>query len=109
MSNARRLIPTTLVTLCAAAGVLAFAGAPALAASTRSVIGHFGPGGPGVGVFSNPQSIAVEQSSGDVYVYDAGHGFASDRRADYDPDSARLARLRTLQLFSRSSSVRSEM
>jgi carboxymethylenebutenolidase len=44
-----------------------------------------------------------------VYVYGAGHGFASDRRADYDPDSARLARLRTLQLFSRSSGVRSEV
>jgi len=44
-----------------------------------------------------------------VYVYDAGHGFASDRRADYDPDSARLAHLRTLQLFSRSSGVRSEI
>jgi carboxymethylenebutenolidase len=35
-----------------------------------------------------------------IYQYDAGHGFVSDRRADYDPDSARLARLRTLQLFS---------
>ena len=44
-----------------------------------------------------------------VFVYDAGHGFASDRRADYDPDCARLARLRTLQLFSRSSGVRSEV
>jgi carboxymethylenebutenolidase len=36
-----------------------------------------------------------------IYIYDAGHGFASDRRADYDADCARLARLRTLQLFSR--------
>jgi carboxymethylenebutenolidase len=44
-----------------------------------------------------------------VFVYDAGHGFASDRRADYAPDGARLARLRTLQLFSRSSGVRSEI
>jgi carboxymethylenebutenolidase len=34
-----------------------------------------------------------------IYVYDAGHGFVSDRRADYDPDAARLARLRTLQVF----------
>ena len=42
-------------------------------------------------------------------VYDAGHGFASDRRADYSPDCARLARLRTLQIFSRSSGVRSEI
>ena len=36
-----------------------------------------------------------------LYSYDAGHGFASDRRADFAPDSARLARLRTLQLFAR--------
>jgi carboxymethylenebutenolidase len=44
-----------------------------------------------------------------VFVYEAGHGFASDRRADFAPDCARLARLRTLQLFSRSSGVRSEV
>ena len=43
-----------------------------------------------------------------VYVYDAGHGFVSDRRADYDADCARLARLRTLQVFSQASGVRSE-
>jgi carboxymethylenebutenolidase len=44
-----------------------------------------------------------------AYVYDAGHGFVSDRRADYDPDCARLARLRTLQLFQKATGVRSEM
>jgi len=38
-----------------------------------------------------------------VYVYDAGHGFVSERRADYSADSARLARLRTLQLFKQAS------
>jgi carboxymethylenebutenolidase len=38
-----------------------------------------------------------------VYLYDAGHGFNSDRRPDYHADSARLARLRTLQLFARNS------
>lgn len=43
-----------------------------------------------------------------VYVYDAGHGFVSDRRADYNPDAARLARLRTLQLFQRSGGARGE-
>jgi carboxymethylenebutenolidase len=37
-----------------------------------------------------------------VYVYDAGHGFVSDRRKDFDADAARLARLRTLQVFARS-------
>jgi carboxymethylenebutenolidase len=34
-----------------------------------------------------------------VYVYDAGHGFNSDRRTDYNEDCARLARQRTLDLF----------
>lgn len=43
-----------------------------------------------------------------VYLYDAGHGFVSDRRADYDKDSARLARLRTLQLFQQASGARGE-
>lgn len=43
-----------------------------------------------------------------IHLYDAGHGFVSDRGADYDADCARLARLRTLQLFQKSSGVRSE-
>jgi carboxymethylenebutenolidase len=43
-----------------------------------------------------------------VHVYDAGHGFVSDRRADHDPDSARLARLRTLRLFQHASGARGE-
>jgi carboxymethylenebutenolidase len=44
-----------------------------------------------------------------VYLYEAGHGFVSDRRRDHDPDSARLARLRTLALFARSGGARGEM
>jgi carboxymethylenebutenolidase len=43
-----------------------------------------------------------------IYLYDAGHGFFSDRRADYNADCARLARLRTLQLFQKSSGARGE-
>ncbi len=34
-----------------------------------------------------------------VHVYEAGHGFNSDRRNDYHPESARLAFERTLALF----------
>ena len=34
-----------------------------------------------------------------VYVYPAGHGFNSDRRTDYDAESAKLAKERTLELF----------
>jgi carboxymethylenebutenolidase len=34
-----------------------------------------------------------------VYIYDAGHGFNSDRRTDYNAAAAKLARERTLELF----------
>ena len=34
-----------------------------------------------------------------VYIYEAGHGFNSDRRADYNEAAAKLARQRTLDLF----------
>jgi carboxymethylenebutenolidase len=44
-----------------------------------------------------------------IYLYEAGHGFVSDRRSDYDADSARLARLRTLALFANNGGGRSEM
>ncbi|WP_374472127.1 dienelactone hydrolase family protein [Phenylobacterium sp.] len=44
-----------------------------------------------------------------IYLYEAGHGFNSDRRADYHEDSARLARLRTLQLFALNGVGRGEM
>ena len=43
-----------------------------------------------------------------VYRYDAGHGFNSDR-ADHHPDAARLARLRTLQLFALNGGGRGEL
>jgi carboxymethylenebutenolidase len=44
-----------------------------------------------------------------IYLYDAGHGFVSDRRRDYHEDSARLARLRTLAHFSRNGGGRGEV
>jgi carboxymethylenebutenolidase len=44
-----------------------------------------------------------------VYLYDAGHGFVSDRRSDYHADSARLARLRTLAFFANHGGGRSEV
>lgn len=50
-----------------------------------------------------PLSVAekVEKLHPDVkvYIYDAGHGFNSDRRADYNEAAAKLARQRTLDLF----------
>lgn len=44
-----------------------------------------------------------------VHLYDAGHGFVSDRRSDYHADSARLARLRTLALFANNGGGRSSV
>jgi carboxymethylenebutenolidase len=43
-----------------------------------------------------------------IHLYDAGHGFVSDRSRDHDPDAARLGRLRTLQLFQRNGGGRVE-
>jgi carboxymethylenebutenolidase len=46
----------------------------------------------------------IEAAHPDVplYLYDADHGFFSHDRPDYDPEPARLARLRTLQFFHQS-------
>ncbi|HEY1416124.1 MAG TPA: dienelactone hydrolase family protein [Caulobacteraceae bacterium] len=64
------------------------------------VIAHFGRKDASI---PEPVVMAIAEANPDipVHVYDAGHGFNSDRRADFDPDCARLARLRTLQLFAR--------
>jgi carboxymethylenebutenolidase len=54
------------------------------------------------------EEIAQAHPDIPIHLYDAGHGFASDRRPDYHPDAARLARLRTLQLFTRNGGGRGE-
>jgi hypothetical protein len=67
--NARSLVSRMLVVLCAVAGVLAFLSAPASA----FLAGSFGPEGPiSLTTFANVQGVAVDQSTGDVYVYDSG-------------------------------------
>ena len=43
--------------------------------------------------------IAREYTTAQIFVYDANHGFNSDRRKDYHEVSAELARERTLGLF----------
>jgi carboxymethylenebutenolidase len=59
---------------------------------------HFGRRDPSI----PPEVVeAISDAHPDIpiHIYEAGHGFASDRPADYSADPARLARLRTLQLF----------
>jgi carboxymethylenebutenolidase len=55
------------------------------------------------------EAIAAAHPDLPIHLYDAGHGFVSDRRVDHRPDAARLARLRTLQLFANNSGGRAEM
>lgn len=53
--------------------------------------------------------IAAAHPDIPVHMYEAGHGFMSDRRADYNADCARLARLRTLALFANNGGGRSSV
>ena len=83
MNAARRLISTGLVSLGALVGILALAGAPALAAKEYfpGVPASFGVPGSGPGQFSEPAGVAVNDSTeplvqpaaGDVYVVDKGN------------------------------------
>lgn len=43
--------------------------------------------------------IEKQHLTAQVFVYEAGHGFNSDRRKDWHPESADLAKERTLMLF----------
>jgi len=72
------------------------------------LICHFGRTDPSIPV-ETVQTIRDRYPDLPVHVYEAGHGFASDRRPDHVADAARLARLRTLQLFHRNAGSRSEI
>ena len=72
------------------------------------IILHFGRRDPTIPADA-VAAIAARHPDIPIHLYDAGHGFVSDRRADYDPDAARLARLRTLQLFTLHGGGRGEM
>ena len=63
------------------------------------VILHFGRYDHGIPMEGVEQVIAKDWPNAAVHVYDAGHGFNSDRRKDYHEPSADLAKERTLALF----------
>ncbi len=60
---------------------------------------HFGRFDQSIPMTGVEQVIAKAWPRADVYVYDAGHGFNSDRRKDYHEPSSDLAKERTLALF----------
>lgn len=59
------------------------------------VILHFGETDKSIPM-SDVEAIAAAHPEVPIYIYPAGHGFNCDRRADYHPDSARMARQRTI-------------
>lgn len=63
------------------------------------VIAHFGRFDHGIPMEGVEKVAAKEWPNAEVYVYEAGHGFNSDRRKDYHEPSADLAKARTLELF----------
>ena len=63
------------------------------------VVAHFGRYDTGIPVEGVEALIARDPPRADIHLYDAGHGFNSDRRKDYHQPSADLARERTLALF----------
>lgn len=68
---------------------------------TCPVILHFGRLDPSIPM-DGVERVRAEHPEVPVYIYDeAGHGFNSDRRRDYHPESAKLARERTLSLFAK--------
>ena len=69
------------------------------AAPRVPVIAHFGRYDQGIPMDGVEAVIARDFPMAEIHVYDAGHGFNSDRRKDYHEPSAELARDRTLAHF----------
>ncbi len=64
-----------------------------------ATICHFGRYDQGIPMEGVEALIAKAHPTAQIFVYDANHGFNSDRRKDYHEESADLARERTLALF----------
>lgn len=67
-----------------------------------ATIAHFGRFDGGIAMDGDMGVEALAQRdhpTAQIFIYEAGHGFNSDRRKDYHADSADLALQRTLMLF----------
>ena len=64
-----------------------------------ATIAHFGRFDSLVEFAPVEKLVEKQHPTAQIFVYEAGHGFNSDRRKDYHPSSADLAKQRTLQLF----------
>jgi carboxymethylenebutenolidase len=64
-----------------------------------AAITHFGRYDSMVPIEPVEKLIEKQHPTAQHFIYEAGHGFNSDRRKDYHPESAELAKERTLMLF----------
>ncbi len=64
-----------------------------------ATLAHFGRFDPMVEIAPVEKLAAIGHPTAQIFIYEAGHGFNSDRRKDYHPESAELAMERTLALF----------
>ncbi|MEQ9121995.1 MAG: dienelactone hydrolase family protein [Alphaproteobacteria bacterium] len=64
------------------------------------VMMHFGEKDHGIPM-ADVDKIRQAHPDAEVFVYPAGHGFNCDHRGDFDAESAKLARSRTLDFFAR--------
>ena len=64
-----------------------------------ATIAHFGRYDTMVDFTAVEGLVAKDHPTAQIFVYEAGHGFNSDRRKDYHAEFADLAKARTLQLF----------
>jgi NHL repeat-containing protein len=80
----RRAVAASLATLAVLVGVLALASPSALAFSGYPGVPNalFGAQGSGAGQLSGPVGVAVDESSGDVYVADAGNNRVEELGAE---------------------------
>ena len=64
-----------------------------------ATLAHFGRFDPMVEIAPVEKLAEIGHPTAQIFIYEAGHGFNSDRRKDYHPESADLALERTLALF----------
>jgi carboxymethylenebutenolidase len=64
-----------------------------------ATIAHFGRYDQGIPMEGVEDLIAQNHPTAQIFVYEANHGFNSDRRKDFHAESADIARERTLGLF----------
>jgi hypothetical protein len=88
MTRIRILTFAPIAVLSMLAGGLLFASAPAFA---RTETGPFG-------TFVEPESIAIEQTTGDVYVYDRGEGDLYKFNAKMEPENFTFTRSNVIEV-----------